>query len=65
MQNFKDSKEKKRKKFYLILLEQMKKVLDFNSIFDLFPLDEIETIFILSINVIINELKYKCSEVKK
>ena len=62
---FKESEEKKRKKFYSTLLEQMKKVLDFNSIFDLFQLEEIETIFILSMNVKLEEIKYTCLEEKK
>lgn len=43
----------------------MKKVLDFLSIFDLFPLDKIETNFVLLINAKINEIRYTTLEEKE
>jgi len=61
---FKGSNDKKRKEFYSILLEQIKKVLDFQSIFELFSLDKIEIIFIVLINKKIVQIKDTCADEK-
>ena len=48
--------------FYKIILEQIKKVMDFKSIFDLFPLEKIDADFVELINNKMNkqEIKFSC-----
>ena len=64
---FEKSNEKKKIEFYNILLEQVKKVIDFKSIFDLFPLDNIDYNFINLINrkIAKQELLYSCLNEKE
>ena len=46
-------------KFYRIILDQMKKLLDFKSLFDIFPLDKIDRYFIELINEKFVDILYK------
>ena len=60
-----ESKEEIRNKFYEILLEQIKKVTDLKSIFDIFPIKEINKSFMILINKKIDEIKYKILDQKE
>ena len=53
------SEQNSKMKFYGIILEQMKKLKDFKSIFDIFPIREIDTNFVYLINAKINGLRYE------
>ena len=61
---FLNSNDKKKKEFYSIFLEQIKKVLDFQTIFEIFSLDKIETSFIILIDRKIDRIKDTCIDEK-
>ena len=62
-----ESNEKAKKKFYRILLDQVNKIMDFKSIFDLFPFEKLDEIFVGLINEKMgkDELIYTCLNEKE
>ena len=60
-----ESKEEIKIKFCEVLLEQIKKVSDLKSIFDIFPIDEISKSFTILINKKMQEIKYIILDKKK
>ena len=56
---------KTEKIIYEIILEQITKITDLQSIFDIFPIDKIKTEFAFMINQKIKEIKYTILEVTK
>ena len=53
--------KKKKKNFYNILIEQMKKIIDFKNLFDIFPINQIDIELTYSINKKLEEIIYKDS----
>ena len=64
---FDESDQKKKISFYRIVLEQVKKVMDFKSIFELFPIKKIDENFVELINSKMSqdEIKHSCLYEKK